>query len=79
MTEDTKKQGSMELIAGLAQADGRWSQAAGVHGLGALCCFLSSFISFSVYKLGSDVIVMKSLFFLHNQSINSFYIINQSN
>ena len=77
MTEDTKKQGRMELIAGLAQADGRGG--GGSWAGRDYCCFLSSFISFSVYKLGSDVIVMKSLFFLHNQSINSFYIINQSN
>ena len=54
MTEDTKKQGSMELIAGLAQADGRGG--GGSWAGRDYCCFLSSFISFSVYKLGSDVI-----------------------
>ena len=58
MTEDTKKQGSMELIAGLAQADGRGG--GGSWAGRDYCCFLSSFISFSVYKLGSDVIEKES-------------------
>ena len=42
----------------------------GVHGLGAIIVvFLSSFISFSVYKSGSDVNACYS-FYVINQSIN---------